>query len=110
VIDMQDYGFEYIKRDKIDPKEDGFHRRNHGREAIIYFVENSGIVPIYAEMPGVEYLDILVFGETRHIQKRYYVEENKVETIPIDERFKIQDMLVKWLASKGWRHDIKVGE
>lgn len=107
---MQDYGFDYIRRDKISQKDNGFHWRSHGRSAIIYFVENSAIVPIYAEMPGVDYLDILVFGETHHIEKRYHIEENKVETIPMHERFKIQDLLVKWLANKGWRHDIKVGE
>lgn len=67
-------------------------------------------MPIYAEMPGVDYLDILVFGETKHIDKRYYIKEQKVEVIQHEDRLRIQGLLVKWLAEKGWRHDIMIGE
>lgn len=95
--------------DKINPYESGFHWRSHGRSARIYYVEKGGIVPIYCEMPGVEYLDVLVFGETEHLDKKYYPGERTVKILTTEERFRIQDLLIKWLSAKGARHDIRVG-
>ncbi|MFZ5987731.1 MAG: hypothetical protein ACOYWZ_11480 [Bacillota bacterium] len=107
---MEDYVFKNIMEDKVDYHTPGFYFKSHGRGATIYFVENTSIVPIYAEMPGGDYLDILVFGETKHIDKRYYIKEQKVEVIQHEDRLRIQGLLVKWLAEKGWRHDIMIGE
>lgn len=104
-----DRGFEEIQQDKIDPNVLGFHWHSHGRGANIYFVENLFITIIYAEMPAVKEYDVLVFGETKHIKKRYYPNDRRVEIIPLEERFKIQELLVNWLASQGKRHDIEVG-
>jgi hypothetical protein len=78
--------------------------------ANIYFVENQSITIIYAEMPAVKEYDVLVFGETEHINRRYYPNDHRVETIPIEDRFRIQGLLVDWLANKGMRHDIRVGK
>jgi hypothetical protein len=61
-------------------------------------VESQSIIIIYAEMPAIKEYDVLVFGETKHINKRYYLNEQRVETIPLEERFRIQGLLVKWLA------------
>ncbi|CAN7503734.1 hypothetical protein LJR153_003531 [Paenibacillus sp. LjRoot153] len=94
----------------IDPNIPGFHWRDHGRGAIIYFVENQSILNIYAEMPGVKEYDVLVFGETEHLNKRYYPIERRIEIMPLDDRLRIQELLVQWLASRGMRHDINVGK
>jgi len=107
---IEELVFKNIDQDKIDPKHAGFHWKSHGRSATIYYVKNLAIVPIYCEMPGVDYLDILVFGETEHIRKQYYIEERKSEVLSFDERIKIQGLLVKWLSEKGLRHDINVGQ
>lgn len=58
----------------------------------------------------MDYLDILVFGETKHINKRYYIEERKVEILSFEERIMIQESLMKWLSEKGLRHDIVGGQ
>jgi len=105
-----EFAFKSMLEDKINPDEPGFHWRSHGRGAIIYYVENSGIVPIYCEMPGVDYLDVLVFGETEPLDKKYYLDAKKVEILPLEERHRIQGLLVQWLSVKGARHDIKVGK
>ncbi|NOU93110.1 hypothetical protein GC093_07685 [Paenibacillus sp. LMG 31456] len=105
-----DQGFKEILQDKIVLNIPGFQWSSHGRGANIYFVENQSITIIYAEMPAVKEYDVLVFGETKHINKRYYPNDQKVETIPTEERFRIQHLLVDWLASKGMRHDINVGK
>lgn len=106
---MVDHGFKIIKEDKIDCCKAGFHFKSHGRAATIYYVENASVIPIYAEMSGVDYLDILIFGETKHIDKRYYINEQKVEIIQNEDRLRIQELLIKWLDEKGWRHDIMAG-
>ena len=106
---MGDHGFDEIQRDNISPNFSGFHWRSHGRGVNIYFVEGQSIVIIYGEMPAVEDLDVLVFGETEHINKRYYLGERRIEFIPLNDRFRIQKLLVEWLADKGMRHDISVG-
>lgn len=105
-----DYVFKEIVQDKIDYNNPGFHWRSHGRSFNIYFVENESIVIIYAEISGVDHLDILVYGETESIDKRYYPQKNKSENIPIEERLRIQSLLVEWLANKGFRHDIQIGK
>jgi hypothetical protein len=105
-----DRGFKEIQQDKIESTNTGFHWCSHGRGANIYFVENQSITIIYAEMPGVKEFDVLVFGETEHINRRYYPNDQRIETIPMEERFKIQALLVDWLANKGMRHDISVGK
>jgi hypothetical protein len=103
-----DYGFREIEQDKINYNNPGFHWRSHGRSFNIYFVEKESIVIFYAEMSGVKNLDILVYGEIEHISKRYYPCENRTESIPLEERIRIQRLLVDWLAKKGMRHDIKI--
>lgn len=105
-----DMGFSEIVQDKVDYHTPGFYWRSHGRSSTIYFAENESIVIIYAEMPGIDHLDILVYGETEFITKRYYPLENRIETISVEERFRIQSLLVEWLASKGLRHDIQIGK
>lgn len=107
---MNDYCFKEIEQDKIDHQVSGFHWRSYGRSFNIYFVENNSIVIIYAEMSGVNHLDILVYGETEHISKRYYPCQNSTEGIPLNERIRIQGLLAEWLANKGMRHDIKIGK
>ena len=102
--------FNLIAEDKIDPIDVGFHWRSHGRGAIIYYIENLGIIPIYCEMPAVDYLDVLVFGETKHIENRYYLHKKTVEHLPFEERLRIQKLLVDWLSERGCRHDINVGQ
>lgn len=47
---MEDYMFKNIMEDKVDYHTPGFYFKSHGRGATIYFVENTSIVPIYAEM------------------------------------------------------------
>ncbi|MFF2484256.1 hypothetical protein [Paenibacillus sp. NPDC058071] len=107
---MEDRGFEAIQKDSIYPNISGFHWRSHGRGVNIYFVEGKSIVIIYGEMPAVKDFDVLVFGETEHINKRYYMNKQRIEIIPLDDRLRIQNILVEWLASKGMRHDISVGK
>jgi hypothetical protein len=99
-----------IDQDNINLKISGFHWKSYGRCATIYYVDNLSIVPIGCEMPGVDYLDILVFGETKHINKRYYIKERKAEILSFEERIMIQELLVKWLSEKGLKHDIVVGQ
>lgn len=106
----EDYIFKCFEEDKINDNEEGFHWRSHGRSAYIYFIENRSIIPIYAEMLGVNYLDILVYGETEYIKKRYYINDKSCEVISIDDRFRIQRLLIQWLNDKGLRHDIKAGK
>lgn len=101
--------FKSIIKDEINPKISGFHWKSHGREAIIYYVENMGIVPIHCEMPGVDYFDVLVFGETDYLDKKYYLDGQIIEILPYEERLRIQGLLVQWFAEKGTRHDIKIG-
>jgi hypothetical protein len=105
-----DFGFREIEQDKVDFDTPGFHWRSHGRSSTIYFVENESVVIIYGEMSGVSHLDILVYGETVHLNKRYYPKVNRTENITIEERFKIQSLLVEWLEMKGLRHDIQIGK
>jgi hypothetical protein len=108
-IDLDKLVFEQIEKDDLNITENGFHIRRHGRSATIYFLENLAVVPIYAEMPAVDYLDILIFGETQHIDRRYVLYEKRVEIISTDDRYRIQTGLIKWLSTNGLRHDIKVG-
>lgn len=105
----EDIFLKLIEKDEMTSDKEGFHWKSHGRTAIIYFVENNSIVPIQAEMPGVDYLDILVYGETQHIERRYYLNDKRYEIIPVEDRFRIQALLVQWLKSKELRHDIDVG-
>jgi len=105
-----DLGFELIHNDEIDTQIAGFHWRSHGRGANIYFVDCQAVVIIFAEMSATKEYDVLVFGETQHITKRYYPLEHRYEIIPLDERLRIQGLLVEWLESKGMRHDIKIGK
>ncbi|MFF2480709.1 hypothetical protein [Paenibacillus sp. NPDC058071] len=107
---MDDRGFDEIQTDNISQNFSGFHWRSHGRGVNIYFVEGQSIVIIHGEMPAVRDYDVLVFGETEHINKRYLLSERRVEIIPLDDRFRIQKLLVEWLASQGMRHDISVGK
>lgn len=109
-VSHDEAAFQSIIRDKIDPSQPGFHWKSHGREAIIYFVEGRGIVLIYCEMPAVAHLDVLVFSESKHIESRYYLDGRKVESLPSEERLRIQGLLVKWLSQQGVRHDIKIGQ
>lgn len=102
--------FRQISEDKIDLDTPGFYWRSHYRSAYIYFVENESVIPFYCELPGVNYLDVLIFGETEFIEKRYYPGGEKVELLPFEERLRIQGLLVKWLSEKGCRHDIKAGQ
>ena len=104
------YYFELIQKDNINTEQEGFHWKSHGRTAIIYYVENNSVVPIEAEMPGVDTYDVLVYGETQHIATRYYPNEKKHEEISLEDRFRIQGLLVKWLDNKGARHDIMIGQ
>jgi hypothetical protein len=98
-----------INEDGINNYEDGFLFKSHGRTAMIYFIENKSIVPFEVEMPGVDYLDVLVYGETQHIKRRYIPDNKQWEVISIDDRFRIQSLLVQWLLSKGLRHNIMIG-
>ncbi|WP_239617927.1 hypothetical protein [Cohnella mopanensis] len=107
---MKDSGFVEIQTDNINPNISGFHWRSHGRGVNIYFVEGQSIVIIYGEMPAVREYDVLVFGEAEHLNKRYFLSEQRIESIPLDERLRIQKMLVDWLGSQGMRHDVSVGE
>ncbi|GAA0180874.1 hypothetical protein SH2C18_34930 [Clostridium sediminicola] len=104
----EDIYLKLIVEDKINGDKDGFHWKSHGRTAMIYFVENNSIVPIEVEMPGVEYLDVLVYGEIEHIKNRYCIDNNKWEVIAIEDRFRIQNLLVQWLNSKSLRHDVYI--
>lgn len=51
-----------------------------------------------------------VFGETEHINNRNFLSDHMIENIHLNERLRIQKLLVEWLASKGIRHDIRVGK
>lgn len=51
-------------------------------------------------MPGVDYLDVLVYGQIQHIRKRYYIEERKSEVLSFDERIKIQGGLVTFSLTR----------
>lgn len=97
-------------QDTINLEVSGFHWKSYGRSATIYYVDKLSIVPIGCEMSGLDYLDILVFGETKHINKRYYIKERKAEILSFEERIMIQELLVKWLSEKGLKHDIVVGQ
>lgn len=109
-FDIDTMYFNYIKSDGININNDGFFWKSHGRTAIIYFVENSSVVPIDVEMPGVDYLDALVFGETEHIRKRYYPTNTEVQDLSQEDRIRIQRQLAIWLNDRGTRHDIRVEE
>ncbi|MDQ6423618.1 hypothetical protein RB620_29845 [Paenibacillus sp. LHD-117] len=107
-LDLDKIIFKSIKKDKIDLNCSGFHWVSHGRSGYIYFVENTNVLPIAIEMPGVDYLDVLVFGEIEHLSKRYNPKKYKVEELTIEERKRIQKRLVNWLNEKGLRHDLKI--
>lgn len=109
-MDHSSYIFKRIDEDLRINFQNGFYLKTHGRGGFIYYIEGKYVVPILIEMPGVPYLDILVFGETEHITHRYFPKIKKVETIDIKDRFKIQIKLVKWLEDQGIRHDIKIGK
>ncbi|QHT59885.1 hypothetical protein GXP70_07925 [Paenibacillus lycopersici] len=104
------YIFNSILNDLGESAVPGFHIKTHGRGGFIYYVEDEYIIPIAIEMPGVDYLDILVFGETEHIKTKYYLKSNHSETLILEERFRIQNLLVKWLEQKGKIHDIQIGK
>ena len=106
---IEDIYFKLINEDEINYNENGFFLKMHGRSAMFYFVENKTIVPIEAEMPGVNYFDILVYGETAHIKLKYYPENQRWVKLSLEERFRIQSLLVQWLSEKGLRHDIAIG-
>lgn len=108
-MNIEEIYLKLINEDKINTNEYGFHFKSHGRTAMIYFVENNTIVPVEAEMPGVDYLDVLVYGETDHIKLRYCCDKRQWEEVPIEDRFRIQDLLVQWLNCNGLRHDIMIG-
>jgi hypothetical protein len=102
---MEDNTFKRIIESKIDYHTPGFYFKTYGRAGTIYFVEDDSIVvPIYAEWPAIKELDILIFGETKHIDKRYYIKEQIVEVIKYEDRVRIQGLLVKWLDERGWRY------
>ena len=62
-------------------------------------------------MSGVDYLDALVYGETKYLNKKYKVSNKTIEIIvERDEKLRIQSLLIKWLESKGLRHDISKGQ
>ncbi|WP_088043307.1 hypothetical protein [Bacillus sp. EAC] len=106
---MEDIFTKLLEKDKVIGEKDGFHWKSHGRSARIYFVENSTIVSIEAEMSGVPNLDVLIYGETKYINQRYYSKDNQWREIPNDESLRIQSLLVEWLNGRGLRHDIIVG-
>ncbi|WP_307203324.1 hypothetical protein [Paenibacillus harenae] len=89
---------------------DGFLIKTHERGGYIYFKEDSFIVPIAIEMPGVRGLDMLVFGETEHITHKYNLKNKEIKKIEIEERFRIQNLLAKWLEQKNIKHDIQIGK
>ncbi len=109
-FDIDAMYFNYLEKDCIDIHSEGFHWKSHGRTAIIYFVEDLGVVPIGVEMPGVDYLDALVYGESRDINKRYFLKNHSIEVVTLDDRLRIQELLVKWLLDNSIRHNICVGE
>lgn len=98
-----------IQADGMDEAEDGFYWKSHGRAAIIYFVEHSLVLPIDVEMPGVDHLDALIYGETKYLGKRYDLTHKVSHSIDPEDRMRIQQLLIAWLALKGIRHDIAEG-
>lgn len=98
-----------MRSDGVDPAQDGFLLKRHGRAMTIYFVENRTVLPIDAEMPGIAALDILVYGETISLKRRYRADTRQWEEIPAPDRFRVQHLLVQWLRDQGLRHDISVG-
>lgn len=76
---MKDRGFVEIQTYNINPNISGFHWRSHGRGVNIYFVESQSIVIIYGEMPAGRGYDVLVFGETEHLNRRYFLIEQRIE-------------------------------
>lgn len=42
--------------------------------------------------------------------QRYYPADKRYEIISVEDRFRIQGLLVQWLSNKGLRHDIDVGK
>ncbi|MFD2611608.1 hypothetical protein [Paenibacillus gansuensis] len=104
-----EFSWRQIEQDKIGLDMPGFHWCSHGRVLTIYLVESESIVMIHGEMPGVKQYDVLIFDETEYISNRFYPNKKRVETIPQEERYQIQQSLVNWLEDRGIRHDIKVG-
>lgn len=103
------FNFNSIRLDIKDNPNPGFYLRTHGRGGFIYFVEADYVVPIAIEMPAVKEFDLLIFGETEHIKEKYYLMTNETMVIDTKDRFRIQELLVKWLKLKGLNHDIKIG-
>ncbi|MBM7565519.1 hypothetical protein [Paenibacillus sacheonensis] len=98
--------FDSISRDNVDLHKEGFVMVTRGRGGNIYFVEHQAVVVIGIEMPGVADLDVLVYGELQYIVNRYDPIRRTAEQLTIEERKRIQKLLIEWLALKGLRHDI----
>jgi hypothetical protein len=109
-LNKDDLPFESIKKDNVILHQDGFVMVTHGRGGNIYFVEDQLVVVIGIEMPGVDYLDVLVYGELEYIVNRYDPIHHTAEQLSNEERERIQKLLIEWLALKGLRHDINTQE
>lgn len=96
-----------LAKENVPLEENGLYWRANGKTAHLYYVEDGKVLPIACEMPAVTHLDVLCFGETEHLDRWVYPNENE---IPQDERLVIQRRVVDWFAQEGMRHDIKVGE
>ena len=105
-----EYTLSSILTDISEDTAEGFHIKTHGRGGYIYYKEDSSVVPNAIEMPAVQNVDLLVFGEIEHITQKYHLKSREIKTIEIEERLRIQNLLVDWLEQKNVKHDIQIGK
>jgi hypothetical protein len=109
-MEEEDYYLKLIEKDNINISRKGFYLRGHNNTGVIYFVENHSVTPIEIEMPESDYLDVIVYGEIQLIERRYYIEKKESQVIPLEDRYRIQALLLKWLDKKSLRRDLHAGQ
>lgn len=83
------------RQDKVEQmrRVDGFYYCAHGRDGMIYYVQQGRVLELYSEMSGVKQFDLLI-----HFQTATHWALPVKQVIAPEERMVIREQLSKWLG------------
>jgi hypothetical protein len=83
------------RQDKVEQmrRVDGFYHCSHGREGMIYYVQQGRVLELYAEMSGDKQFAFLI-----HFQEATHWALPVKQVVSLEEKAVIREQLSKWLG------------
>ncbi len=90
------------RQDKVEQmrRVDGFYYCAHGRDGMIYYIQQGRVLELYAEMSAVKHFNILL-----HFEKATHWVLPVKQVVSLEEKAVIRAQLSRWLGKGNVRAD-----